>query len=520
VICGRRLGSRRGERPHPHRRLRSADARASRQQRGLGRLRSAVSPDQHRQAVRQMPAKHMPSPKKAINITRRMSRGFMGQTWDGGDVAFRPETWAEVLRVLKPGGHLSRSAGRALITAWPSRSRTRALKSATSSLGFTARDSRNRTISRADGAPRSSPRGSRSLCRKPLIGTVAANVLKHGTGAINIDGCRIGMSDDDKAAINAKHAGMDPETTRDLQASVSTCQPIPCRCKKLRRTLGRWPANIIHDGSDEVLAGFPAEAGSNTAKVEVRAKAGFANNGAWNRLVPPITPRGRLRFRRPLLLLRQGHHRRARRGQQSPDRKARRADALAGPARHSKGRHRARPVHGFRLDRARLPTPSNSISSGASCRRNMRRLPRRAFATLRACSRIFRLSTLVRTQGPPPDARAPPLPLPHKDALGSAAPRHAHAVPHPRPRSRRTASIPATCGRFAKGWGGDRRAARAAASACGAGHSAGDSRWGGAWCRASSASLADLIASRCAAKVGVEKLAVAHRRGAVAQAEG
>lgn len=36
----------------------------------------------------------------------RASRGFMGKQWDGGDVAFRPETWAEVLRVLKPGAHL------------------------------------------------------------------------------------------------------------------------------------------------------------------------------------------------------------------------------------------------------------------------------------------------------------------------------------------------------------------------------------------------------------------------------
>ena len=36
----------------------------------------------------------------------RMSRGFMGKTWDGGDIAFRPETWRVVLRVLKPGGHL------------------------------------------------------------------------------------------------------------------------------------------------------------------------------------------------------------------------------------------------------------------------------------------------------------------------------------------------------------------------------------------------------------------------------
>lgn len=42
----------------------------------------------------------------ANDALARLSRGFMGQTWDGGDIAFRAETWREVLRVLKPGGHL------------------------------------------------------------------------------------------------------------------------------------------------------------------------------------------------------------------------------------------------------------------------------------------------------------------------------------------------------------------------------------------------------------------------------
>nr|WP_236771920.1 DNA methyltransferase [Agrobacterium tumefaciens] len=57
------------------------------------------------------------------------------------------------------------------------------------------------------------------LARKPLIGTVAENVLEHGTGAINIDGSRApGGNEQD---------------------------------------LGRWPANILHDGSEEVLAAFP-----------------------------------------------------------------------------------------------------------------------------------------------------------------------------------------------------------------------------------------------------------------------
>jgi DNA modification methylase len=42
---------------------------------------------------------------------KHASRGFMGQTWDGGDVAFQPETWVEVMRVLKPGGHLIAFSG-------------------------------------------------------------------------------------------------------------------------------------------------------------------------------------------------------------------------------------------------------------------------------------------------------------------------------------------------------------------------------------------------------------------------
>ena len=41
----------------------------------------------------------------------RISTGFMGKTWDGGDIAFRPELWREVLRVLKPGGHLAAFSG-------------------------------------------------------------------------------------------------------------------------------------------------------------------------------------------------------------------------------------------------------------------------------------------------------------------------------------------------------------------------------------------------------------------------
>src|SRR5208337_3179496 len=39
-------------------------------------------------------------------VYNRTTRGFMGKQWDGGDIAFRSETWAEALRVLRPGGHM------------------------------------------------------------------------------------------------------------------------------------------------------------------------------------------------------------------------------------------------------------------------------------------------------------------------------------------------------------------------------------------------------------------------------
>lgn len=96
------------------------------------------------------------------------------------------------------------------------------------------------------------------LARRPLIGTVVDNVLKHGTGALNIDGCRIGVSDDSYARNHSGdrgHAGTrgaDDTGGTNIRAGGGSAS-----------SLGRWPANLIHDGSDEVLAAFPREAGAS-----------------------------------------------------------------------------------------------------------------------------------------------------------------------------------------------------------------------------------------------------------------
>jgi site-specific DNA-methyltransferase (adenine-specific) len=95
------------------------------------------------------------------------------------------------------------------------------------------------------------------MARKPLEGTVAANVLKYGAGAINVDGCRVGnentLKTNGKTAIWAD-GGMNAEQGGS--------------------TSGRWPANLIHDGSEEVVGLFPQTVGA----IGMKGKTGHSNS--------------------------------------------------------------------------------------------------------------------------------------------------------------------------------------------------------------------------------------------------
>jgi DNA modification methylase len=243
----------------------------------------------------------------------RAASGFMGRKWDGGDIAFRPETWAEVLRVLKPGAHLMAFGG--------TRTSHR-MACAIEDAGFEIRDTLcylygsgfpkshdvSKAIDKTCGAVRevigvsdrhTSKTGSRDfadgqggfksteeggnpltvpstddakkwsgwgtalkpahepiiLARKPLSEhTVAANVLRWGTGALNIDGCRIELADGEPL-----NDGLQGDYVRMGTGAVDSQWGF----KRVDRAagLGRWPANVCHDGSDEVLAGFPKSAG-------------------------------------------------------------------------------------------------------------------------------------------------------------------------------------------------------------------------------------------------------------------
>jgi len=97
------------------------------------------------------------------------------------------------------------------------------------------------------------------LARKPLNCTIAENVLKWGTGGINIDGCRV-ESDEDMS--NMKSSGSMSHYTGWSRPWMSDKQSILDKQNKAiekMKDLGRFPANIIHDGSDEVVSLFPNE---------------------------------------------------------------------------------------------------------------------------------------------------------------------------------------------------------------------------------------------------------------------
>jgi DNA modification methylase len=238
---------------------------------------------------------------------------FMGKKWDcnvpGVDV------WQECLRVLKPGGHLLAFAG--------TRTQHR-MAVAIEDAGFEIRDmiawvygggfpkslDVSKAIDKAAGAERevtghtqkcgmptaaekyegnqkwsgerrdipATPAARQwagwgtalkpamepiTVARKPLIGTVAENVLRHGTGGINVDGCRVGTIKSTPASPAKANDSIGTFRTKDRHANSSGFDA----------NVGRWPANLIHDGSDEVLALFPVTTSGKPASGGHKRKA-------------------------------------------------------------------------------------------------------------------------------------------------------------------------------------------------------------------------------------------------------
>ena len=105
-----------------------------------------------------------------------------------------------------------------------------------------------------------------TMARKPLEGTVAANVLAHGTGGLNVDGCRIAASD----------GYTENAVTQGVNTARTSYAPAVDRRTFEPSTAGRWPSNLIHDGSDEVVGLFPQTAAGAWPKGEIK-RAGVGN---------------------------------------------------------------------------------------------------------------------------------------------------------------------------------------------------------------------------------------------------
>ncbi|MFZ6813566.1 DNA-methyltransferase [Undibacterium sp. Rencai35W] len=190
--------------------------------------------------------------------------GFMGKKWDSTGIATSVEMWVECLRILKPGGHLLAFSG----------SRTyHRMTCAIEDAGFEIRDQIMWIY--GSGFPKShnGEWGGTALkpahepicmARKPLIGTVETNWSKHGTGALNIDDCRIHTGESLRAGAGStfdkmhQYENRKGEASKDRRySSVGSTDYAMLPGVRGGDPLGRWPANIIHDGSDEVLANFP-----------------------------------------------------------------------------------------------------------------------------------------------------------------------------------------------------------------------------------------------------------------------
>ena len=174
---------------------------------------------------------------------------FMNRHWDY-DVP-KVETWRAAFAILKPGGYLLAFSG----------TRTyHRMVCAIEDAGFEIRDQIQWIY--GSGFPKShnGEWGGTALkpahepivmARKPLIGTVEANWREHGTGALNIDGCRID---------GVKGTPASPRRA-DQGAAYGNLSNDPGTGSGWDPHVGRWPANLMHDGSDEVLAAFPQAPG-------------------------------------------------------------------------------------------------------------------------------------------------------------------------------------------------------------------------------------------------------------------
>jgi len=234
--------------------------------------------------------------KDKDGLYQRQARGFMGKEWDGGDIAFRSDTWKHAYDLLKPGGYLlafsaSRNYHRMAVaiedagfeirdqimwiygSGFPKslnigkaidkklgneREVVGEVRAGKNALGQDSgwNKHNNRTeIEVTKGNSEYEGWGTALkpahepivMARKPLEGSNIDNVLKYGTGGINIDGCRIEGDSDAKSRVRKAGSEFGQNSGWNDHKNVDTIYD-PSK--------GRYPANVMHGGLQEEWARY------------------------------------------------------------------------------------------------------------------------------------------------------------------------------------------------------------------------------------------------------------------------
>jgi site-specific DNA-methyltransferase (adenine-specific) len=117
------------------------------------------------------------------------------------------------------------------------------------------------------------------LARKPTEGRTVGNCSKYGVGALNIDGCRVGIDKvNTHSRGNNKAFPKRPVEKTVEESGRKTRQDLIDESERI----GRWPANIIHDGSKNIMKEFPTTGIGNNGNVGFRPRVGKNNIYAGN----------------------------------------------------------------------------------------------------------------------------------------------------------------------------------------------------------------------------------------------
>lgn len=184
----------------------------------------------------------------------RLSKGFMGQEWDGGDIAFTKEFWEQVYRVLKPGS---------VLLAFAATRNYHRMATAIEDSGFEIFDMINWIY--GSGFPK----------RKNLLKPAHEPILMARKGVnrnLNLDECRVPYKD--KNDRSGWHKTGSDGSKGYLNSNTFKIRKISAEEIKERTKDGRYPANVIHDGSDEVLKTFQKFGMSKGAKAPVKKSEG------------------------------------------------------------------------------------------------------------------------------------------------------------------------------------------------------------------------------------------------------